>query len=89
MERRRPAAHKPRHQSLKTMESQTKSRAHAVMLARIIEESSFEAVLDLVADQAAQRAALGNSRPTIKQARYRRLGPALSKTIETAIRERI
>jgi hypothetical protein len=72
-----------------TLDSWTIREAHRVMVSRIIKESSIEAILDLVSDHAIDFAGFGNERPTIKQARFRRLGPSLAQAIEAAVKERI
>jgi hypothetical protein len=69
--------------------STTAIGAHRVMVGRIIAESSFEAILDLVVEEAAARAGLHNQRPTIKQNRYRQLGPALQLALHSAVAGRV
>ena len=63
--------------------------AHRSMVARIIDESSFEAIMDLVCAEAAQRAGLNNTRPTLKQNRYRRIGPALVLALTSCVAGRV
>lgn len=62
--------------------------AHRIMTQRIIDEASFEAILDHVFLEATQHAGFG-PRATIKQARYRRLCDALRPAIDAAVIARI
>lgn len=65
------------------------AEAHRSMVARIIDEGSFEATLDLICAEAAQRAGLNSAKPTIKQRRYRELGPTLSAALDAATMWRV
>lgn len=65
------------------------SEIHRKMVHRIIEESTFEAIMDLVCAEAAQRAGLDRDRGTIKQNRYRRIGPALVLALTACVAGRI
>lgn len=62
--------------------------AHRLMTARIIDEASFEAILDHVFLEATMHAGAG-PRATIKQARYRRLCAALRLAVDAAVIARI
>ena len=65
------------------------AEAHRSMVSRIIAESSFEAIMDLVCAEAAQRAGLNSTKPTLKQNRYRRIGPALVLALTSCVAGRV
>ena len=65
------------------------AEAHRAMVERIIAESSFEAIMDLVCAEAAQRAGLSNKTPTPKQNRYRRIAPALVLALTACVAGRV
>ena len=65
------------------------SEVHRKMVYRIIEESSFEAMMDLVCSEAANRSGLNSTKPTIKQNRYRRIGPALVLALQSCVAGRV
>lgn len=63
--------------------------AHKIMMRRMIEETSIEAVLDLISDYAMLKAGNCVKRPTVSQMRYRELGAALAYVIAIAVKKRI
>lgn len=65
------------------------NEAHKLMMRRMIEETSIEAVLDLISDYAMVKAGLCTKRPTVSQKRYRELGAALAYVIAIAVKKRI
>jgi hypothetical protein len=71
------------------MDAATITEAHRAMVCRIVEESSIEALLDLVSDYAMAKAGMQNKRLTISQRRYRELGPALAEAISIAAKRGI
>jgi hypothetical protein len=75
--------------NLRTPEAAARQDAHRIMVARIIKESSFEQILDLISEVAIAASGLGAKGPTIKQRRYARLGPHLGRALDAAILERI
>lgn len=63
--------------------------AHRIMVQRIIDQSSVEAVLDLVSDCCLARAGNMATRPTISQMRYRDLGAPLGAAIAAAAKRHV
>jgi hypothetical protein len=71
------------------LEASATAEAHRIMVRRIIEEGSFEAIMDLVCAEAAQRSGLNSTKPTLKQNRYRRIGPALVLALTSCVAGRV
>lgn len=65
------------------------AEAHRRLIDRMLLESSFEAVLQLLCDQATMRSGITNPKPTIKQRRYRAIGPTLTAALDAAVMGRI